>query len=139
LHGNVNLPVYTHTEQHYTTKEIVEILLDKNIPCSRIATSQPTCVEDNFIFIVDISKLDKPEDIRADDLGSWTCTGTRRPQCSVDEQGFVIDIITEEKSRRDMFTLIKRYYRHSTAGDYKKTIAEIYGWFCILINLENVC
>lgn len=128
LHDDVNLPVYKHTEQRYTTKEIVEVLLDKSISCSRIATSQPTSVQDNFVFIVDISKLDKPEDVRADDLGSWSCTGTRRSQCSVDEQGFVIDIISDGKSRRkDMFTLIKRYYRHSSAGDYKRTIAEIYG------------
>ena len=92
---DVNLPVYNHTEQHYTTKEIVEVLLDKSISCSRIATSQPTRVQDNFASIVDISKLDKPEDIRADDLGSWSCTGTRCSQCSVDEQGFVIDIISD--------------------------------------------
>ena len=72
--------------------------MDKTIPSSQIATSQPTSVQDNLSFIVDINKLDKPEDIRVDDLGSWICSGTRCSQCRIDEQGFVIDLITEGKS-----------------------------------------
>ena len=102
--------------------------MDKSFPQSKIATSQPTSVEDNLVFVVDISKLDKPEDIRADDLGSWTCNGKRRLQCTVDDQGRVMDIYSQYKPRkREMFTLVKRYYKHATAGDYKRTIAEIYG------------
>ena len=102
--------------------------MDKSCPQSKIATSQPTSVKDNLVFIVDISKLDRPEDVRAEDLGSWTCNGKRRLQCTVDDQGRVMDIYSQYKPRkRQVFTLVKRYYRHATAGDYKRTIAEIYG------------
>lgn len=57
-------------------KKIIELLLDRSIPLSKIATSQPVGVQDNMVFIVDLSKLAKDEDIRADDLGSWLCNGS---------------------------------------------------------------
>ena len=41
------------------------------IPLTKIPTSQSVCVQDNCVFIVDISKLENPEDICADDLGSY--------------------------------------------------------------------
>ena len=87
------------------------------------------CVQDNRVFIVDISKLEKPEDIRADDLGSWECNGKRCLYCSVDNEGYVVSV-SKSKTPEDaytMYTLVRRYYKHATATDYKKTIAEIYG------------
>lgn len=48
-----------------------------------ICSSQPVSVENNVSFVVDMAKLKDPNDIRADDLGAWTCTGS----CVL--QGFV--------------------------------------------------
>ena len=128
LNGNRNIPIYERTTDRYTARGIAELLLDKSLPLSTIATSQPVSVQDNLVFIVDISKLDKPEDIRADDLGSWICNGKRRLQCTIDSHGHVIDLLTDYKPHKPhMYTLVKRYYKHATAGDYKRTIAEIYG------------
>ena len=85
----------------------------------KIATSQPVCVQDNLVFIVDISKLDKPEDIRADDLGSWDCNGKRCSYCCVDDQGYVVTISKTKPSQGaySIYTLVRRYYKHATAGD----------------------
>ena len=83
-------------------------LLDKSLPHAVIATSQPVSVQDNLIFIVDISKLDRPEDIRSDDLASWTCNGKRRLQYSVDNCGHVIDVFGQHKPRNQhLYTLVK--------------------------------
>lgn len=59
----MNILIYERTTDHYTAKGIIELLLDKFLPHSVIATSQPVRVQDNLVFVVDISKLDKPEDI----------------------------------------------------------------------------
>lgn len=109
---------------------MVELLLDKTLPLSKIATTPPVRVEGNFVFIVDISKLDKPEDIRVDDLGSWTCNGKRCLYFSVDDEGhaeYIGKIKPPQCEASSTYTLVKRYYKHATASDYKKTIAEIYG------------
>ena len=128
LNGNMNLPIFEQTTDHYTAKGIVRLLLDTDLPHSKIATIQPTGVQDNHVFIVDISKLDNPEDVRADDLGSWVCNGKRRLQCAVNDQECVVDIFSKyQPKKQHLFTLVKLYYKHSTAGDYRRTIAEIYG------------
>ena len=133
LNGNMNIPIYERTTDHYTAKGIIE--LDKSLPHSTIVTSQPTSVQDNLVFIVDISKLDKPEDIRADDLGSWTCNGKRRLQCTIDNCGRVVDVFSQHKPcKQHLYTLVKRYYKHATAGNYKRTIAEIYGGLMNLLH-----
>ena len=45
----------------------------------------PVSVQDNMEFVVDLSHLDKPQDIRADDLGSWTFNDKRCSNCDVED------------------------------------------------------
>lgn len=81
-----------------------------------------------MVFIVDLSHLEKSEDIRADDLGSWACNSKRTMRCVV-EDGWVLDVtpgLTAQADRQS-YLLVKRYYKHATSGDFRKTIAKIYG------------
>ena len=71
LHDNLDISVYERTSKTYSAKEVTDILLDVNLSTIRIATKQPVSVQENLVFIVDLSHLEKPEDVRADDLGSW--------------------------------------------------------------------
>ena len=112
------------------------MLLDKHLPCNRIATCQPVGVQDNLVFVIDLSQLEKPKDIRADDLGSWTCNGKRCVQCVVHD-GEVSEVLSGPKGGiRSTYCLVKRYYKHATAGDFKRMIAEIYGELCIIITFS---
>ena len=112
----------------YNAQKIVEVLLDPTLPANKIATTQPVFIQDNVIFIVDMSKLDKPEDIRADDLGSWSCNGKRLIRCIVDDKGNVSELVTKQKTHSgETYTLVRRYYEHMTSKDFKKTIAELIG------------
>lgn len=140
LNGNPSIPIFEETSIHYTAKGITEILLDKTIPLTKIATIQPVCVQDNCVFIVDISKLDKPEDIHADDLGSWECNRKRCLYCSIDSEGCVVEVSKSKPSEGgyQTYTLIRRYYKHATASDYKKTIVEIYGKLHVGTGVYNI-
>ena len=40
------------------------------------------------MFVVDLSQLEKPEDIQANDLGSWVCNGKQCNACEVDQVQF---------------------------------------------------
>ena len=73
-HGNINLPVYGHPKCGYNCEEIVHILLNPVFKDGLLSTTHPVSVE-HVSFVID---LDSPNDVRADDLGSWKCTGSRR-------------------------------------------------------------
>ena len=79
------------------------------------------------MFVVDLSQLDKPEDIRADDLGSWVCNGKRCNVCEV-EDGHMMEVFSGPSIKREnTYCLVRRYYKHATSGDFRRTIPEIYG------------
>ena len=74
--------------------------------------------------MVDLSHLEKPEDLRADDLGSWLCNGKKCVRCTV-QDGQILEIFSG--SSGNTYLLIRRYYKHATSGDFRRTIAEVYG------------
>ena len=89
---NPNLPVYEYTASRYNAQTIVEVLMNPEIPLDKITTTRPVSIQDNVVLIVDLSKLDKPEDIRADDVGSWHCNGKRFVKCAIDDN---VHLLTE--------------------------------------------
>ena len=113
-------------------------IIDKELSTNKIATMQPAGVQDNMVFIVDLSKLSKLEDLRADDLGCWTCNGKRCMWCEVDD-GLVLEIYTKRKptdpinDSSKIYTFVKRYYKHATSNDFKRVVVEIYGMCFIVI------
>ena len=133
MHNNLELPIYERTSKTYSAREITEILLDSDLPTSRIATSHPVSVQENLVFVVDLSQLEKPEDIRADDLGSWVCNGKRCNQCEVEDDQVMEIFSGPSIQRENMYRLVRRYYRHATSSDFRRTIAEIYGKLLIVI------
>jgi len=76
-HGNKSLPIYERHAKGYSGEEIAMILCDPAFNEDLICSTHPVLVENNVSFVVDLSKLKNPSDIRADDLGTWKCTGSR--------------------------------------------------------------
>jgi len=75
-HGNKSLPIYERHANGYSGEEIAVILCDPTLDKDLICSTHPVLVENNVSFVVDLSKLKNPNDIRADDLGTWKCTGS---------------------------------------------------------------
>jgi len=76
-HGNKSLPIYERHAKGYSGEEIAVILCDPTLDKDIICSTHLVLVENNVSFVVDTSKLKNPNDIRADDLGTWKCTGSR--------------------------------------------------------------
>ena len=77
-------------------------------------------VSENLVFVLDMSRLDKPQDVCADDLGSWVCNSKRYNSCEI-EDGHVMEIYLEQ------------YYKQATSGDFRRIVAEIYGNLLLLL------
>ena len=111
--GNTKLPVYCKLNERISTENAVKIILDEEFDVSMLCQMQPTCVDKNCVFVIDLEKLRDPKDISCDDMGSWRANGTRPSYILVDRKGF-ITTISQKKAEKGKFSerqykLIKRY------------------------------
>ena len=92
--------------------------------CSKV----PTSVSSNVVFVVDVNKLDDPNDLLCDDMGVWRNNG-------VDNVCYLISlsngqISTIEKrffSDETAYTLKHVYHVHGINAGLKKLTVYIYG------------
>ena len=62
----------------FDTQEVVNISLDPELDKEKICKMQPTNLEHNAAFVVDVSNLKFLKDLYCDDMGSWQCYGVYR-------------------------------------------------------------
>ena len=128
--GNSKLPVYDNPQERISTETAANIILN-DAQEDMLCEMQPTCVDKNSLFVVDMEKLRDPKDITCDDMGSWRLNGTH-PSFITKNRSGEISLISQRsaskgKMKEDMYKMIKRYYYHKTATDLNKTIFVMQG------------
>ena len=131
LHNDPNLPIYDIRNNGCTYSEAVKILLNgnENLVCHQ----PPILVENNYMFLVDLSSLDDPEDIKSDDCGHWVHNGRKSIIVAVTSQsGKVTDVKRIEKpmppdENSTVYTLIRTYYAHDPHQYFKRIFYQIFG------------
>ena len=109
-----------------------------NLPTNKICTSHPVSVQEDLVFVVDLSHLEKPEDLRADDLGSWLCNGKKCVRCKV-QDGQVLEVFYGSSiPSKNTYLLIRRYYKHATSGELLLKFMVKKFAHCKLLLLNNV-
>lgn len=81
---NCQLPIFGHPCKGYDIEHLTHILLDPFVDDELICSTNPIFVHHNVAFLVDLSRLKDPNDVRADDMGSWKCTGSRAVSLNVE-------------------------------------------------------
>lgn len=121
---NTRLPVYGHPRRGYNSEEIVHILLDPIFADRLLSTTHPTSVEHNVSFVIDVGSLSNPNDVRADDLGSWKCTGSRRLTFMVKFSPSACHIVSSvSESSGKQVQIRRQYHVHGTDSDLHRMIA----------------
>ena len=96
-----------------------------------ICTVQPLGVSQNALFIVDVDVVNF-EDLKADDLGSWKGTGTKRMYFRVSMSGAIR--YSENKPNASLSSqylqLTRRYYIHKSYAEYHRMIADVQSKQC---------
>lgn len=72
---NSKLAVYNNPQERISTKTAAKIILN-DAQEDMLCEMQPTWVDKNSLFVVDMEKLRDPKDITCDDMGSWCLNGT---------------------------------------------------------------
>lgn len=71
-----SVSVYEHPPPKYSAEAILKILLDPNIDKSKICTTRPTVIKRSSTFVVNVTKLGHPDDIKCDNFGVWSHSGS---------------------------------------------------------------
>ena len=71
-----DVPIYEHPPPKYSAERILQIMLDPDLESSKICSTRPTTITCSATYIVDLSKLAHPDDIKHDNFGIWHHSGS---------------------------------------------------------------
>lgn len=122
------LPIYAAVGYGYPLHNLIDVLLKPDIPSEYVCTVQPLAVMENAAFVVDMDNVEF-EDLKADDLGSWKGTGTKRMHFRVLPSGAVRFTMKKPSPgvAAQYFLLTRRYYVHQTYNKFHRMITDIQG------------
>jgi len=117
--------VYEYPTKGYSQEEIACIFCHPALQEELLCSSQPVCVENNVSFVVDLSKLKDPNDVRADDLGAWKCTGSCTLQFFVKCSNSACHVITKLSPGATNVSIQHQHFVHATDCDLHQMIAYV--------------
>lgn len=123
-----SLPVYqwNHANEHYSLAKLAQILLTDLVPPRKWCSKQPVYVQRNVSFVVNISHLDDPTDIRADENGVWIRKGSPVAYVSKLTKADTTLFFHRSKAGHNHYKITRTYYRHSSSPDFKRIITIVH-------------
>ena len=106
------------------------LINDGALVLSKVCHKQPSLVEHHCTFVVDISSLASPKDIKCDDMGAWRNNSSH--SIEYEENGKVGNIAAVSNNRSNRSITLKREYfqlKHDLHDDVRKRIVTIVGMF----------
>ena len=122
------LPIYSQMTSGYAVGALINLLMTE-MKRSKICTVRPHGVSENATFVIDLDEV-RFCDLRSDDLGSWTATGTKSTWFRLTNAGIRISEKKPPASELgNYYVLTRRYYVHSTYHLYHRIISDIKGMY----------
>lgn len=128
------LPVYSQGPSSFGLPHLIDILMSGSLSVEKVCKIQLLGVTQNCTFVIDLDCV-SIDDLRADDLGSWKPTGTRRSYFKLSETNEVDFFSRVPSEQSSYFVIIRRYFVHLTCPKFRRCIVEIQGevWFCMCL------
>ena len=105
----------------------MNILLKSDLNFHKVCAVQPLSVTENACFVVDIDSVDF-QDLKADDLGAWSTTGTKKCFFRYTQSGTLR--VTDKKplnTKFSYYTLTRHYYVHKSYDKFHRQLVDIKG------------
>lgn len=109
-------------------EEIVDVLICNKVDQQKICSNTPIHVHHNVVFVVDLQRLDTPNDIKADENGVWKRKGSPVTYISVHGSGESRRIFRRTKlgTTQHHYKVSRTYYRHSTSPDFSRLLVTVH-------------
>ena len=98
---------------------MMETLLSPETDDAQVCKVQPLGITKNATFIIDVDKVPF-EDLKSDDLGSWSATGSKRTHFRFTQTNAIRYATGMPSSSNAYFCLTRRYYVHKTYNRFHR-------------------
>jgi len=119
-HGNKSLPIYECHTKGFSGEKLAAILCDPTLDEELICSTHPVLVENNVSFVVDLMKLKNPNDIRANNLGTWKCTGSRLLTFAVKCSDKGCRVVNESYCGATIVKMRRQHHVHATGRAFHR-------------------
>ena len=118
----------------YSAEAVLKLLLNKNIDHSQICTRWPVAnVTSNATFVVDITSLKHPDDVRKDFFGKWIHSGSHPFTFKASfEDGEVCVERCARGATGNVFYLRRLHSYHPSNTDFRRMLAFVSGRLCTI-------
>ena len=124
------VPIYEEPPSKYYAFRIMQILLDPKIDVDRIAKQRPLQTHCSSTFVVDITQLSHPDDIKKDMYGKWLYKGSHTDvfRCSFDDDDSVcVEKAAPGASGPSVYYLQRLHSVHPSNKGFRLIVAIIFG------------
>ena len=118
VYRSADEPLYEVPPERYAAEDIVCILLNPKIDKQKICKQRPLEIQSSSTFIVDLDSLQHPDDVKKDNFGVWTHSGShdQKFESCINASGD-LEIGKNVFSTRDgweLFSLRRLHSKHPT-------------------------
>ena len=124
--GDTELPVFSRRDHGCPVDTLIKTLLPQSLDEKRVCNVQPLGVQANASFLINLDSVPF-KDIKADDLGVWKATGTKRTHFRFTQCNSIRYASGMPSKANDYFLLTRRYYVHGTYDRFHRIISDIKG------------
>ena len=121
--------MFERPPEKYSATAIMKILLS-SVNEEKIAYKRPIQVRCSSTFVIDLTKLAHPDDIKRDAYGRWVQNGSHTDvfRCSYDEDGEIfIEKVATGASGSNVYYLRRIHCVHPSNSSFRRILAFICG------------
>lgn len=122
----------------YSAESILKLLLDPNIDRCRVCCSWPVSgVTSNATFVVDITSLKHPDDVRKDFFGKWIHSGSHpfTFKATIEKDGDVFVEKCAPGASGNVFYLRRLHCYHPSNTDFRRMLAFVSGMLHVCVSM----
>lgn len=114
----------------YPADALLKIMLQEDIPSERICSERPILIDRSATYLIDITKLQHPDDVKNDAFGKWEHLGSHNTLFRTwknDDGDFQAEKCSPGASGQNVFHLRRLYSRHPSNSECRRILAFVTG------------
>ena len=138
--NSLGVPVFEKPPSKYSAMRIMSVLLDSSVDERKVAYTRPVQIESSSSFVINLTRLAHPDDIKKDSYGTWLHKGSHTDvfKCSYDKNGDVnIEKAAPGATGQNVYYLRRLHSVHHTVASGESWLSYVVSFECALRKLSQ--